>query len=65
MVAAAETLKEINKAWLWIEEHILPEMKGLEDVKDKESFVISKFMSLVSSMLSSVTLTTLLSNLII
>ncbi len=51
MVAAAETLKEINTAWMWIEEHILPEMRGLEDIKDKESFVISKFMSLVSSTL--------------
>lgn len=49
MVAAAESLKEITKDWIWIEENILPEVKGLDDVKDMESFAISKFLSLVST----------------
>ncbi|KAJ3314442.1 hypothetical protein HDV04_000424 [Boothiomyces sp. JEL0838] len=47
MVSAAETLREIQHDWKWIEENVLSEMNELEDEADKEAYGMSKFMSLV------------------
>ncbi|KAK5669330.1 GTPase activating protein (GAP) [Batrachochytrium dendrobatidis] len=49
MVAAAETLKEIENDWAWIEETLLPEMKQLEDKGDKAAYALTKFTSIVQS----------------
>ncbi|KAJ3276647.1 hypothetical protein HDV01_004180 [Terramyces sp. JEL0728] len=47
MVSAAETLREIQQDWKWIEENVLNEINELEDESDKEAYGMSKFMSLV------------------
>ncbi|KAH6561652.1 hypothetical protein BASA60_011431 [Batrachochytrium salamandrivorans] len=49
MIAAAETLKEAEADWAWIEEMLLPELKQLEDKGDKVAFALLKFTSMVQN----------------
>ncbi|KAL2918208.1 GTPase activating protein (GAP) [Polyrhizophydium stewartii] len=49
MIAVAESLKEIEADWAWIEGTLLPEMKELEDKADKAAYALSKFTSLVQT----------------
>ncbi|KAI8930220.1 rab-GTPase-TBC domain-containing protein [Entophlyctis helioformis] len=49
MIAVAETLREIEADWAWIEETLMAEMKELEDKNDKAAYSLTKFTSLVHS----------------
>ncbi|TPX34079.1 hypothetical protein SmJEL517_g03274 [Synchytrium microbalum] len=49
LVAAADSLKAIEKDWTWIEENLLSELQELEDPTDQEAFAVSKFQSMVAS----------------
>ncbi|KAI8621287.1 rab-GTPase-TBC domain-containing protein [Chytriomyces sp. MP71] len=49
VIAAAETLKGIQKDWQWIEDNLKPELTPLEDAADQEAFALSKLHSLVSN----------------
>ncbi|KAJ3340575.1 hypothetical protein HDU83_007012 [Entophlyctis luteolus] len=49
VVAAAETLKSIQKDWSWVEDNLMPELVHLEDLADQEAFALTKLQSLVTS----------------
>ncbi|KAI9141144.1 rab-GTPase-TBC domain-containing protein [Paraphysoderma sedebokerense] len=49
LISAGDSLKNIEKDWKWIEEHLLPELKALDDPEEKEAFALAKFQSLVAS----------------
>ena len=50
MVACSEAHKEILENWSWIQEHVVPEISLMDDLKDKEEFAIAKFKSLVEQL---------------
>ncbi|ORX88863.1 TBC-domain-containing protein, partial [Basidiobolus meristosporus CBS 931.73] len=50
LIAEANTRKGIDKPWKWLEDHLVKELAALDDPYEKETFVLTKVNSLVSSL---------------
>ncbi|KAK9763293.1 GTPase activating protein (GAP), variant 2 [Basidiobolus ranarum] len=50
LIAESNTREGIEKPWKWLEDHLVKELAALDDPYEKETFVLTKVNSLVSSL---------------
>ncbi|KAK9716831.1 GTPase activating protein (GAP) [Basidiobolus ranarum] len=50
LIAESNTREGIEKPWKWLEDHLVKELKALDDPFERETFVLTKVNSLVSSL---------------